>query len=145
MRNGLSDAFSVDTAFETNQVFVREEQVSVPSDMIAFGDCGMKPGQDTPDWPATWLYGDPLLDNNLAAASSHYAANATSSYAFLVYGLAPNTPMRRNIQRRHDLRWNIAFCDGHVENLRPQNLFDMSKSYLAQRWNRDNKPQSPPQ
>jgi hypothetical protein len=37
-------------------------------------------------------------------------------------------------------KWNVSFCDGHVENLRAANLFGISNPAVAQRWNNDHRP-----
>lgn len=41
-------------------------------------------------------------------------------------------------QKRHGNRWNVAFCDGHVENLRTARLYDGRNQMIVRRWNRDN-------
>jgi prepilin-type processing-associated H-X9-DG protein len=50
---------------------------------------------------------------------------------------------------RHNARWNVGFCDGHVENLAPNDLFNLSKDSVARRWNIDHEPHNedwrPPQ
>ncbi len=46
----------------------------------------------------------------------------------------------RKAQRdRHRNRNNIAFCDGHAELLKHDNLYGLSPDIL-QRWNRDHEP-----
>ncbi|MGO9204061.1 MAG: H-X9-DG-CTERM domain-containing protein [Limisphaerales bacterium] len=42
--------------------------------------------------------------------------------------------------KRHAQRFNVSFCDGHVENLRAAQLFDFRQDAVLQRWNRDNLP-----
>ncbi len=42
-------------------------------------------------------------------------------------------------QRRHNFRFNVLFCDGHVETLKKENLFSLRPDVLA-RWNNDNQP-----
>jgi prepilin-type processing-associated H-X9-DG protein len=42
--------------------------------------------------------------------------------------------------KRHAGRFNVSFCDGHVENLRPAQLFDTRQDAVLKRWNRDNQP-----
>jgi len=42
--------------------------------------------------------------------------------------------------QRHGKRWNIGFCDGHVENLAPVKLFNLTNSAVTRRWNKDNQP-----
>jgi len=47
---------------------------------------------------------------------------------------------RKINRRRHGGRFNITFCDGHVEDLKPQGLFDVRRDEVLKRWNRDNLP-----
>jgi prepilin-type processing-associated H-X9-DG protein len=42
-------------------------------------------------------------------------------------------------QRRHNLRFNVLFCDGHLETLKIENLFSLRPDVMA-RWNNDNQP-----
>jgi prepilin-type processing-associated H-X9-DG protein len=44
------------------------------------------------------------------------------------------------MRRRHLGRWNVVFCDGHVENLRTSDLLDGRWSEVLKRWNRDGLP-----
>ena len=46
----------------------------------------------------------------------------------------------RCYRQRHNSRWNVLFCDDHVEALRLRKLFDSSRDAVLQRWNRDNQP-----
>jgi prepilin-type processing-associated H-X9-DG protein len=48
-------------------------------------------------------------------------------------------PSVKAMKRRHNGRWNIAFCDGHVETLKLRQLFAISNAVVAQRWNCDNR------
>ena len=43
-------------------------------------------------------------------------------------------------RRRHDGRFNVVFCDAHVETLRVQDLFDPRKDQQLMRWNPDHPP-----
>ncbi len=54
--------------------------------------------------------------------------------------LPPNSPTVRGVQQRHAGRWNMAFCDGHVENFRAIELFSLSNAGVARRWNIDHQP-----
>jgi prepilin-type processing-associated H-X9-DG protein len=47
---------------------------------------------------------------------------------------------RRLTQRRHGGRFNILFCDGQVENLKPASLFDVRQDGVLRRWHRDDLP-----
>jgi prepilin-type processing-associated H-X9-DG protein len=42
-------------------------------------------------------------------------------------------------RRRHGGRYNVAFCDGHIENLKTNALFTTDMTVLK-RWNYDNVP-----
>ena len=44
------------------------------------------------------------------------------------------------IRKRHGNRWNVVFCDGHVESLTTQKLWDGRLDQIVKRWNRDNLP-----
>lgn len=117
-RHGLANVAFV---WETNWVAVRESAVVNPSDMIAFGDCVISGA----GWPGPPVFGDTHLENELLACTSTEATYKEMAWEY-------------PLKRRHSFRWNIAFCDGHVENLKPLNLFDMSNTNLAKRWNTDN-------
>ena len=43
-------------------------------------------------------------------------------------------------QRRHGGRFNIVFCDGHVETLRVSDLFTTRSDAILARWNNDGLP-----
>ncbi len=44
------------------------------------------------------------------------------------------------LKRRHGGRWNVLFCDGHVENLSVAESFDVRRDEVLRRWNRDDLP-----
>lgn len=100
---------------------VRENEVLNPSDMIGFGD-------------AMWRY-------------QHY--DVTLPWGSALLSPFNDTDPRmavivnRPTEARHGGRWNIGFCDGHVENLRSTNLFDNNASDVLKRWNRDDRPLPP--
>ncbi len=43
-------------------------------------------------------------------------------------------------QRRHGTRFNVFFCDGHVETLRISDLFTTQSDAVPARWNNDGLP-----
>jgi prepilin-type N-terminal cleavage/methylation domain-containing protein/prepilin-type processing-associated H-X9-DG protein len=99
----------------------RENQVVSPSDMIAMGDA--------------FLDKDPLgghLYLELVFLPSYYDLT--------VNGLPPGNPATQAMRQRHSGRWNTAFVDGHVENLRAKGLFDLTNPDVARRWNNDHQP-----
>lgn len=113
----------------TNVVFIpqRENQVLAPSDMIAIADAPLVPNPGL--FPSAPM-GTPGLDMGL---ESDY-------YAEIMYGRPANDPTVKAMGMRHGGRWNVGFCDGHVENLRAQNLFDLRADSVARRWNDDHQP-----
>ena len=110
---------------------IKESTVRVPSDMIALGDAHLV-------WASAkytaWLYGD------------EYEVENFSGMGFL------DINSRNNLQRpsyegsegiieattrRHRGRYNVSFCDGHVETIRGETLFKQDHDSLK-RWNNDN-------
>jgi prepilin-type processing-associated H-X9-DG protein len=61
-------------------------------------------------------------------------------YQGVMYGAPANNAAVRAMKTRHSGRWNMGFCDGHVESFRAMNLFNLSNSVVAQRWNADHQP-----
>jgi prepilin-type N-terminal cleavage/methylation domain-containing protein/prepilin-type processing-associated H-X9-DG protein len=105
---------------------IRESQVLSPSDMFALSDA---PFDDQLD--ALPLGGLLYLD---------LAFFVPPTYDELARGLPPGDPAVKANQQRHAGRWNVAFCDGHVENMPMMSLFNLSNSVVAMRWNNDHQP-----
>lgn len=111
---------------------IRENEVLVPGEMMAIGDAVIHVSPNpTPDYPDAWPH--PQLHPRYLPAwdelgIEHYgpAGNADGSQAV--------------VRRRHNGRWNVLFCEGHVENLRLKDLFDARRNEVLQRWNRDHLP-----
>ena len=70
-------------------------------------------------------------------------------YTNIMLGQPGDDPIVHAYRLRHNARWNMGFCDGHVENLAPNDLFNLSKDSVARRWNIDHEPHNedwrPPQ
>jgi prepilin-type N-terminal cleavage/methylation domain-containing protein/prepilin-type processing-associated H-X9-DG protein len=101
----------------------REAEVASPSDMIAMGDSSMIPFEPLLSLCGYW----PL---NLVALYPGF-------YNAVVLGTPGGDLSVQGMKNRHGGRWNIGFCDAHVETLRPKNLFDVSNPVIAQRWSKD--------
>jgi prepilin-type processing-associated H-X9-DG protein len=106
--------------------------VRAPSDMIALGDAHL-----------IWVPG-PLL----YAAYDLEGGDSYSGMALLDINsrnnvLSPSWPGSKGIsqatQQRHRGRFNVAFCDGHAQNLRQERLFAETDDALR-RWNNDHEP-----
>ena len=98
---------------------VRENQVSAPSEMIGLGDS--IPVTDFASW---WR-----SDLSVGMGRQQFAISAP----------ALDPAFDAVIRRRHSARWNIWLSDGHVENLKTEQLFN-GKPEVLRRWNRDNRP-----
>ena len=96
---------------------LRETAVVNPSDMIEVGDAV--------------LWGIPQ------APAGSFILSAWGGGLFSWDGSAQD-PAWKAIASRHSGRWNIVFCDVHVENLKSNQLFDIQNPAVAQRWNCEN-------
>jgi prepilin-type N-terminal cleavage/methylation domain-containing protein/prepilin-type processing-associated H-X9-DG protein len=101
---------------------VRESEVVNPAQMIAVGDVLEGNFRDYRD--ARSGYGDPNLSLLIQIGTEAYYSTT---------GYDP-------IFKRHEGRWNMLFCDGHVESLKPKELFDRKNQEIRRLWNKDNEP-----
>ena len=111
---------------------IPESRVSKPSEMIAFGDAPLV--LVTPIMlqayyqikDRTSYSGHGLLDINLRN-------NAQSAKSFFGPSAAKAS------MQRHRGTYNVTFCDGHVESIKEEKLFERTEAPLR-RWNNDNEP-----
>lgn len=114
---------------------IRDSEVLAPSEMIAIGDASVSP-KELSGRPQDWA--DPRLAPWDPVPWYEIKRNALRDLS-----AASSEPLRAllpKVQRRHGGRWNVVFCDGHVETLRSGALFDVRRGEVARRWNRDNLP-----
>ena len=102
-----------------------EAQIVSPSDMVALGDSVLAPGQ-SPAVGFHWL--------NLAFSTSAYKGGL---YQALTSGSQGGDPAVQASLQRHGGRWNMGFCDGHVESMRAKDLFDSLNANATKHWNTD--------
>ena len=107
---------------------VHESEVVSPSDMICFADTPFEIPSDF--WGHEGDNSSPPWGNLIFSQSF--------DYAYPDFYTAPAAV--RLSALRHGGRWNTAFCDGHVENLRTKNLFDFFNPNVARRWSSDHQP-----
>ncbi|HEY3853634.1 MAG TPA: prepilin-type N-terminal cleavage/methylation domain-containing protein [Verrucomicrobiae bacterium] len=100
----------------------RETQIISPSDMIALGDAFI---DESP------LGGHFFLDEVFWESWL---------YDLEVRGSPPGNPATKAMRQRHWGKFNIAFCDGHIESLRTNDLVNLNNSSVAARWNNDHQP-----
>ncbi|MGH7967201.1 MAG: hypothetical protein ACREIC_00590, partial [Limisphaerales bacterium] len=117
----------------------KESDVIKPIDAIEFGDSSVFRSDfnigplTTANCGGTFL-SDGIYDLSLRQPGSGAPLSNGATSAEL------NSRRARN-QRRHSGRWNIIFCDGHVEYKAPSQFFDVfRRPELARRWNVDNQP-----
>lgn len=111
---------------------VRETDVVLPSNTLAIGDAVPWNGSGSAlpycfSWDSCDWYPIGAL-NDCSAGLVGPPTNAL------------NVRARIGIQKRHGGRWNVLFCDQHIENLTTKALFDVSQDSIAQRWNIDQLP-----
>jgi prepilin-type N-terminal cleavage/methylation domain-containing protein/prepilin-type processing-associated H-X9-DG protein len=118
--NGLSNHRSNDPA--------RETDVVAPSDMIGMGEAVL------------YLPLAPMIQGDADFSVLFDFYERPYEYQGVMYGWPATNAAVRAMKTRHNGRWNIGFCDSHVENLRAASLFNISNSIVSQRWNVDHKP-----
>lgn len=110
---------------------IKESMVRAPSDMIALGDAHLV--WTPPAFMELWYGSEHAVENysgmGLLDINSRYGVQRPS-YAGSA-GIIDATELR------HRNKYNISFCDGHVETIRGQNLFKQDHDTLK-RWNNDN-------
>jgi prepilin-type N-terminal cleavage/methylation domain-containing protein/prepilin-type processing-associated H-X9-DG protein len=134
---------------ETNGVIVgitiqplHETRVVKPSDMIEVGDALFWPlPADASPYYQQPPRGDFDLSRGFDSPIWVYDGVCTSGGVVYANGEPgnPRDPIYQNMARRHNGRWTITFCDGHIETLRASQLFAIQNAALAQRWNYDNR------
>jgi prepilin-type processing-associated H-X9-DG protein/prepilin-type N-terminal cleavage/methylation domain-containing protein len=114
---------------------VRDSQIVNPSDMIAIGDAVL--GQTLP----------PDGSPGLGASGDYDLSPVASDLIGTIWemlGHYPYNPVFAPaigwVKQRHNGRFNVLFCDGHVEGLKVRDLFDLGQDRVLKRWNRDNLP-----
>lgn len=115
----------------------RESEVARPSLMISIGDGPLAP---TVYDPAT-VYG--WSDFSRYEGFNDYRAETSQSiYPSPGMGTWPTGRelVARSIKRRHLGKWNIAYCDGHVQTHTTKEIFDYSDDEVLKLHNKDNLP-----
>lgn len=106
---------------------VGTSQINATSEMMALGDATLTPsGND--DKPT----GLGLFQYSFGWDFSVWRGDKVSW---------PNVPIDKTTRRRHTGgAFNVAFCDGHLEALKWDDLFKAKTNLHRARWNRDNEP-----
>ena len=106
---------------------IRESEVVKAPEMIAMGDAIVG------NWaPGTLGVGSP---GGLGGVPDLSAGIATKTQLEDPLNAHPEFTVRR-----HNGRWNVLFCDGHIETRQPKQLFAWRDSEVRRLWNKDNQP-----
>lgn len=113
----------------------RERDVSAPAALIAIGDVDAVVEQDFFPPPLPMILSD------------KGELRPTSVPGWIAAGIIPDQPGNRLLKAwqgaisiRHAGRWHVLYCDGHVEKMRIQDLFNIRDQEVRRRWNRDHAP-----
>jgi prepilin-type N-terminal cleavage/methylation domain-containing protein/prepilin-type processing-associated H-X9-DG protein len=111
-----------------------ESLVIAPSDMIGLGDAVIDTLADK------WLNYPEILWGYQDLGAGTLLTPEEPNYDGVVNGVPTDNRGVRAMKQRHNARWNIGFCDGHVETLRVPQLFKFQDDAIAKRWNIDHQP-----
>lgn len=123
---------------------VKESDVVSPSGMIAIGDAllSVNAASQIPT-PSSqrWTTGNYELNPDIAnGVGGVQLMLGLVSGPYLNSTLVNDLPL---IKRRHGGRFNVLFCDGHVEGLAVGRLFDYRQPQVRRLWYCDNQPHEP--
>jgi prepilin-type N-terminal cleavage/methylation domain-containing protein/prepilin-type processing-associated H-X9-DG protein len=128
---GLGGYLTVPDDYDS-AVPITEAGVVAPVDMIALGDANLM-----------WLLPGVLNLYYGITGQSSYSGFArldiSSRYRSEESASGGATGILQATQQRHSGRFNVVFCDGHVESVLEAKLFDKGDTTLR-RWNNDNQP-----
>jgi prepilin-type N-terminal cleavage/methylation domain-containing protein/prepilin-type processing-associated H-X9-DG protein len=114
---------------------LREAGVVKPTDMIEVGDAIFRPIPPNASTPSDYQQA-PRGSVDLSAGFANEWVRDDGTF----YGYGnQRDPTVRAMARRHTGRWNITFCDGHVQALQTRQLFVTQNPAVARRWNCDNR------
>jgi prepilin-type processing-associated H-X9-DG protein len=105
---------------------IKDGEVLAPADMIALGDSLISALSHSVPGGGTKLEVVGMPDLSMGI---------TSPSVVLETSLSPKAT-----RNRHRAKWNIAFCDGHIETLKIKQLFAVRDDAVVSRWNKDNQP-----
>jgi prepilin-type processing-associated H-X9-DG protein len=115
---------------------VRDSEVLVPSDMLAVADAALRASQNA----AALSFGDCQGDATLSWFSDCVGIPLDVGLNMTIVNVDTAQRDLQLIRGRHAGRWNVVFCDAHVESLKTKQLFDPRDQTVLRRWNRDHQP-----
>lgn len=124
---GLGLGFNADTSP------IREAQVLQPANMFALADSELLAAFSSASSRQVVGVGAAVYLELMQIPPGHWYDSQTL-FATAI-GLADGF-----YQRRHNTRFNVLFCDGHVETLRISQVFTTLSDDVLRRWNNDGQP-----
>jgi prepilin-type processing-associated H-X9-DG protein/prepilin-type N-terminal cleavage/methylation domain-containing protein len=122
---------------------IREGQVLQPANMFALADSELFPVNTS---YANWHQ----AAGDVFALSDMELIQIPPGHYYSPYSSAPAPPPGGALyfigladgfyQRRHNTKFNVLFCDGHVETLRISQIFTTLSDDVLRRWNNDGQP-----
>jgi prepilin-type N-terminal cleavage/methylation domain-containing protein/prepilin-type processing-associated H-X9-DG protein len=119
-----------------NFVRVRDGEVRSPSRMIAIGDAEINPSPSATNPDDDGIYGltwSPALFSNVIRRMLLVGPTGVPTQASNL----PDRPNDKAMIKRHAGRWNMLFCDGHVENGKISAFYQLRNEAVMRLWNRD--------
>lgn len=115
---------------------IRENAVLAPADMIAVGDSIIMHGR-----PGSLNAGMVTGDIAFGVGTAPNIVSVWVELRLTGMGFLPSIKADIELRRRrHQGKWNVVFCDGHVETLTTRQLFDARQDRVLERWNNDHQP-----
>jgi len=135
---GVSNVVDGVFGISSSTLLVRENLVQQPINMIAIGDPLLRIISFLPGYGPS---GKHIVGEVSLSPVKQSAYAMWVEIGMVSSGPYPDCTIKQAlVKKRHAGRFNIVFCDGHVENLKPQQLFNVRNDKVLQRWNRDNLP-----
>jgi prepilin-type N-terminal cleavage/methylation domain-containing protein/prepilin-type processing-associated H-X9-DG protein len=135
---GLGYLWLPSEGYPYNVKSTSEAQVLCPSEMISEGEAPLLFfGKSGPVFGDAYYYLEFNIPNSPSGdySLSFFLILQGKQKSYYNYGWA--IPQ---MNQRHNGRWVMSFCDGHVQNMSPADIFDISNSVAMSRWNADHQP-----
>jgi prepilin-type N-terminal cleavage/methylation domain-containing protein len=115
---------------------IKDHEIVAPTEMMAFADSQLSPtGSSTEDNPI----GPDVIASDALNPFDEIIWWVLGGMSGTVPSIGKNTCADR-LRRRHAFRWNVAYCDSHTETRKMADLFDVRRTDVLLRWNRDHAP-----
>ncbi len=114
---------------------IQESEVRYPSDMIAMGDGLLIDARESPPHEVQGFSELSMVPGYLTTRIQLGVGSTQGLSKNAVDWIARSIAWTK---KRHGGRWNVVFCDAHVESLTTKQLCDPRQERVVKRWNREN-------